>query len=406
MSQYTITATPSGKAKENEQSRNVNDLFEYNSDKYQTISTITRTNGTWCKCGGSSRTATYTITMQLIANGVVLASSDSVSVKVYGTGPKESDIVTTTISLTEDQSTAAIAAWKTGTLEINWVLGTSSSGYIPYFRDGQYDDMITISGADTPPTDYAPVLDKFEVMRSTDGTTELPTAEYVYASIKAAMNNTAGLSDSKGAYLKLYYAQNTTPDISTADSITIASGTAIQTYITSETQVKLSNTFSNGSDWYFTLVFIAGGETSNYKYANVSRAEVPIHIAASNNGVAIGGYSDATNTDKRIDLYWKVYAHAGIEGTISIQGGITDSVSIKQNYAEVTVTFPTAFDAGVTPVVMVCLDKAAQDSDRYIALLSAMVVNGSVTNTGFKVRLCSNSSNTYSVAARWLAFAV
>lgn len=179
-------------------------------------------------------------------------------------------------------------------------------------------------------------------------------------------------------------------------TVTISASSALLNGYTFETKYSYKITFSVG-DSYNTY------QTS----VDIGRSFANVHMSgAANGGICFGGFSTSTDDNPKFECYYPAYFYGGIQGSGGMQGGITDSVSIKQNYAEVTVTFPTAFDAGVTPVVMVCLDKAAQDSDRYIALLSAMVVNGSVTNTGFKVRLCSNSSNTYSVAARWLAFAV
>lgn len=408
MAEYTISATPSGTSKKNAQSRNINEILPYDATKYKTVTSISRTDGVWCSSGGKSQSAIVTVTAQLVIDGTVWMTADPVTCKCYGTGPSADNYATTTFSgFTVAQSNELIAAWSAGTLVITWNLTDNKSAYEADFRSGQYDDTITITGQDVPPTNYKPVISKFEIMRSDDGASADTSAETVWATIKLGMTDTTCATDKRKLYL--YYGTSTTMGTNYLDL-----SSKIATLLSSEGSFRLNGTYSPGSDWYMWLVFIADEETSGYVARSVAKTAVPLHISKYNNGVGIGGYSsvsDETMKDEhRVDVHWPLYAHdkiyalGGVNG--GMQGGITDSVSIKQNYAEVTVTFPTAFDTGVTPVVMVCLDKAAETTDRYIALLSAMVVNGSVTNTGFKVRLCSNSSNTYSVAARWLAFAV
>ncbi len=405
MAEYTISATPSGTSKKNAQSRNINEILPYDATKYKTVSSITRTNGVWCSSGGQSQSAVVTVTAQLLIGDTVYMTADPVTCKCYGTGPSADNYATTTFTIsTVAGSNAIIAAWAAGTLTIKWNLEDNKSGYDAYFRDGQYDDTITIVGEDVPPTNYKPVISSFSAMRSDNGTEVKTSADTIWIKVKLGLTDTSCAADKRKLYL--YY--GTTASVGTS-YLDLSSNIAAM--LSGEVSMQLSGTYSAGSDWYLYLVFIADEETSGYKSASVPKTNVPLHINKYNCGVGIGGYSASqSSTDYRVDVQWPLYAHepiyalAGING--GIQGGITSSVSIKQNYKEVSVTFPTAFDSGVTPMVLVCMDKAAQNTDRYVALLSAMVVNGSVTNTGFKVRLCSNSSNTYSVAARWIAFAI
>lgn len=242
---------------------------------------------------------------------------------------------------------------------------------------------------------YLPTIsDTFAVNRKNDESTECWTTLQVgYAD---------GLTDVQKARMtcKAYYdgTEITLPDSITQD-VLVAGIT--------ENYDFLSNQPVDIADDHVIKVVFGDQYEQAEDSCTVMRCFANLHLSGlRTGGVCVGGFSSATKNNPKFECYYPAYFYGGIQGSGGMQGGITESVSIKQNYAEVTVTFPTAFDTGVTPVVMVCLDKAAQDSDRYIALLSAMVVNGSVTNTGFKVRLCSNSSNAYSVAARWLAFAV
>lgn len=245
---------------------------------------------------------------------------------------------------------------------------------------------------------YNPTIsDTFEVERKTsDGDEKTKcwtTLQVGYAD---------GLSDEQKARMtcKAYYdgTEITLPDSITQDVLVAG--------ITENYDFLSNQPVGADTDHVIKVVFGDEYEQAEDTYT-VMRLFANLHLSGLHTGgVCVGGFSSATKNNPKFECYYPAYFYGGIQGSGGMQGGITESVSIKQNYAEITVTFPTAFDTGVTPVVMVCLDKAAQDSDRYIALLSAMVVNGSVTNTGFKVRLCSNSSNAYSVAARWLAFAV
>lgn len=274
---------------------------------------------------------------------------------------------------------------------------TSSEAYNDEFEDlyGSNHKYFAIIDKHYLPT----ISDTFAVNRKNDESTECWTTLQVgYAD---------GLTDVQKARMtcKAYYDGT---EITLPDSITQG---VLVAGIT-ENYDFLSNQPVDIADDHIIKVVFGDQYEQAEDSRTVMRCFANLHLSGyRTGGVCVGGFCDDEkdsdgNHIAKFECYYPAYFYGGIQGSGGMQGGITESVSIKQNYAEVTVTFPTAFDTGVTPVVMVCLDKAAQDSDRYMALLSAMVVNGSVTNTGFKVRLCSNSSNAYSVAARWLAFAV
>lgn len=325
MAQYTISAQPSGSSQANAQSRMINSILPYTAGTYKTISYVSRRNGVWCSAGGTSQSVTMEVYAQLLSGETVIKTSNFATCKSYGSGPSSDNYATTEFTdWTSAESSAAIAAWGAGTLELKWFVSiksyTSSGHGSPSFRDGQYDDVITIQGQDVPPTNYAPSITGARLWRTLDGSdTVTPTAEALRMKLRLSMNDTSGLT--AGAALKLYYAQNAAPTVGASEYVDLSA--YIQSCLDAETSISVSGTFSAGADWYFTLVFTAGDEVSSPWYGNVPRAQAPIHIGERNNGVAIGGYSPATANDKRFDVFWPGYMHERVHfmGGVSGFGG-------------------------------------------------------------------------------------
>ena len=325
MAQYTISAQPSGSSKKNAQSRMINSILPYTVGTYKTISYMSRRNGVWCSAGGTSQSVTMEVYAQLRSGETVIKTSNFATCKSYGSGPSSDNYATTEFTnWTSAESGAAIAAWEAGTLELKWFVSiksyTSSGHGSPSFRDGQYDDVITIQGQDVPPTNYAPSITGARLWRTLDGSdTVTPTAEALRMKLRLGMNDTSGLT--AGAALKLYYAQNAAPTVGASEYVDLSA--YIQSCIEAETAIAISGTFSAGADWYFTLVFTAGDEVSSPWYGNAPRAQAPIHIGERNNGVAIGGYSPATASDRRFDVFWPGYMHERVHfmGGVSGFGG-------------------------------------------------------------------------------------
>ena len=325
MAQYTISAQPGGSSQANAQSRMINSILPYTAGTYKTINYMSRRNGVWCSAGGTSQSVTMEVYAQLLSGETVIKTSNFATCKSYGSGPSSDNYATTEFTdWTSAESSAAIAAWEAGTLELKWFVSiksyTSSGHGSPSFRDGQYDDVITIQGQDVPPTNYAPSITSAKLWRTLDGSdTVTPTAEALRMKLRLGMNDTSGLT--AGAALKLYYAQNAAPVVGASEYVDLSA--YIQSCLDAETAIAISDTFSAGADWYFTLVFTAGDEVSSPWYGNVPRAQAPIHIGERNNGVAIGGYSPATANDKRFDVFWPGYMHEKVHfmGGVSGFGG-------------------------------------------------------------------------------------
>lgn len=329
MSDYSISINAAGSSKDNERDRDINALFPYSGGSYRTISKLTRRDGIWCSCGGESQSVTMAVYDQLLDGETLIKTSDTVSCKCYGKGPNQdssgkktdANYAETTFSeWSQAESNAAVKAWAAGTLIIRRFVSitkyTSSGHGSPRFRDGYYTDDISIQGSTVPFTNYAPKIALFDVFRSDDGKTENPESTSVYAKIKLAMTDTAGLSDSPK--LRAYYAQDADPgtgssyvDIASAFSLTAAN-------MGVEKTVKISGTWSNGADYYFLLYFSAGEEVADGKLDAAPRATVPLYISETNNGVAVGQYSTATASDAKFESRWHAYFYNGI----TVEGGV------------------------------------------------------------------------------------
>lgn len=320
-----LSMNVAGSSKNNERSRNINSFFPY-SNTYKTISSITRTGGIWCNCGGSAQSVTLSVYDQMLNNDVLIKTSNTVTCKCYGTGPSNDNYATTTFSnWTQVESNAAIAAWSSGTLIIKRFVSiksyTSSGHGSPDFRDGYYTDTITINYGTTPFTNYKPVITTFDVFRSSNGTDEDVESESVYATIRLDMTNTTGLSDSP--VLKVYYAEGEDPT-TTSSSLNIASlfGITSSANIGRKKTIKLSKpsgSWDNGKDYYFLLYFSAGDEVADPHLDAAMRASVPLSIHENNCGVAIGQHSTAEEYDPKFESNWKFYPYKGIA---AVDGGV------------------------------------------------------------------------------------
>lgn len=415
MSTYNLSIVASGSNQDNAASRDLDVLFPFVADTYRTVSQITRVNGIWCSCGGTSQSVTLEGYDQLIdaSTGTIIKTSANGICKCKGTGPSDENLMTTVFTFTDDavgqmESNAVIAAWAAGNLRITrtvWIKSYSSSGHgDPTFRDGYYDDVITIVGSTQPFTEYLPEILAFTVYRSADGVTATQLSEKVYAKIQITMNDTTGLTDSP--QLAIQYAMQ--PEFADATTITLGTTQAtITPYFTMQT-VLLGETFSVGSHYYFRLGFTAGQEAAANAVASVGMSYTPIHIPGNNRGLAMGMYSNAQDGDERCEINFPIFAYKGFADVngesfltqIGIQSGVTEQTTVSSNsYKDVEVTFPNAY-ADAEPMVMVCF--ASGSTAGYFGRVGVSVVSRS--QTGCTVRIFNGDSSNRSPRVNWMAF--
>lgn len=316
MATYSISAKPSGSSKDNNASRNIASIFSYDSNTHKTISYLKRKNGVWCSCGGTSQNVVLRGYDQLIntSTGTVIKTSSTEECKVRGTGPSSDNYMTTIFSSwTEAESNAAVAAWAAGTLQIKRTVSvksySSSNHGSPTFRDGYYDDVITIEGSTVPFTNYEPTIVSLAIMRSDDGVTEEQLSTSLYASIKIDMLDKNGLNDNPKLYL-----QHSTDSYFQENVTTVTLGTtksAIEPYFNQQS-IKLAGTFDISKNYYFRLIFSAGEEIAEPWLTTVGMAYVPFHIPENNSGIAFGMYSTSNTYDQRLESDYAAYFYKGI----------------------------------------------------------------------------------------------
>ena len=415
MATYTITATTSGSNKDNDAQRSISTVFPYDAAQYRTISEITRRDGIWCSCGGSSQSVTLSGYDQLInsSTGAVIKTSDTGTCRCKGTGPAADNYMTCTFSnWTQAESNAAVAAWAAGTLTIKRTVSitayTSSNHGAPAFRDGQYDDTITITGSTAPFTNYRPQIETFRCFRSEDGVTESQLSTTVYTTIKLAMNDTSGLNDSP----KLVLEYSTRADFSAdVTSITVATSASIFQYYLDGYTISVRGDFSVGSNYYFRLTFSAGEESVQVSGVSVSMSYTPLHIPQNNAGIALGMYSNSTEDDSRCEINYPLYLYRGVRriptemlqdslAALGVQCGSTETVSCaSSSTASFTLTFSPRFLA--PPKLIVSLGSSLQT---YRAgQISAYIVPDMLTEYGCTVVVSNYSGSASSVCAHWIA---
>lgn len=406
MAEYSIYIDAAGSKKDNEQVRNINALFPYDSTKYRTISSLTRRDGIWCSAGGNSQSVDMEVYDQLLDGNTVIKTSNTATCKTYGRGPNltssgsstnENYATTTFSNWTQKESNAAVAAWQAGTLAIKrfvTITDYTSPGHgSPVFRDGYYSDEITIKGQDMPFTNYGPSISVFDVFRSDDGETENPESTTVYARIKLSMLDSKGLSDNPK--LLVYYEKEKNPTTASQfKNIKDNFGLALNT----EKTIRLPDTWSNGASWRFMLYFSAGEEVAPAATDSASRARVPLFISDTNNGVAIGQYSTATESQSKFESRWTGYFYNGIA---NIQAGNTNGEAVAaKSYTDVAITFARPFASAPNVVV----GFSTQTSGYKMGGLSCSARD--VTDTGFTIRVFNSTDEDRTPSEQWIAVGV
>lgn len=354
---------------------------------------------------------------QLITGSTVIKTSDTVECKCYGSGPSNDNYAQTTFSnWTQGESNAATAAWAAGTLMIRRFVTikayTSSKHGSPVFRDGYYSDVIAIQGSTVPFTQYRPEIIKFDIFRSDDGVNENLESTSVYAKIRLAMNDSAGLADSPK--LRVYYAQDRDPD-PTSSYLDIGSAFGLTAgNLNTDRVVKLSGTWSNGEDYYFKLYFSAGYEAAESKPDMAQRMAIPIYISENNSGVSIGQYSTAKKGEPKFESRWPAYLYGGIaqigdgsQNVFEVMGVQAGSVEGSASTSGKTVDYDVVFDKpyAAAPVVVIGMQLGGNLAASYYAgRLSCALI--SVSATGFKVRTYNYtaSGDAVNIGFTWAAF--
>lgn len=149
-------------------------------------------------------------------------------------------------------------------------------------------------------------INRFRAFRSSNGQTENPAAQSVYAEIYLEMDNPG---DASRIYLYLKYSTVGFDD-PTANGHAISPMTSAD--LSTVKIIELGD-YSTANSWYFTLECYGGSEESAEAYSCVSRASPPISIPSNRKGIAFGMHSTATATQSKLESVHPAYLYGGVE---------------------------------------------------------------------------------------------
>lgn len=155
---------------------------------------------------------------------------------------------------------------------------------------------------------YLPTIAEFSMERASNGIAN-DEGENLLTSLRLSIADGADASDMR---LKLYYAQDSVPTTASAcidlsDHIpALLSGAANSASL-------IPDSFSNGSDWNFMLVFGDDYETTAARFS-ISRSFANVHMSGcKTGGICFGGFSSAAEGEPKLESYYPIYPYGGIE---------------------------------------------------------------------------------------------
>ena len=180
------------------------------------------------------------------------------------------------------------------------------------FADGtNFDNIPGLCGS---AGEYLTLLSKRDNPRVTLDIWREPDDEAV--TVAATIRITSDVEDSvflqRGYTAQLYYSDAHNPP-TTGDSVAVLNATIADMLggIVGSTEA-VGTTFSNGANWYFTLVISNGHETSS-AMTSIPRAFANVHLSGQRTGgVAFGKFSAATADNPIFECMYPAYFYGGI----------------------------------------------------------------------------------------------
>ena len=118
-------------------------------------------------------------------------------------------------------------------------------------------------------------------------------------------------ADVSGMACRLYYASGAAPTTASSYVDLTASIAALLAGVTDDVSL-VTQTFSNGNDWYFLLWFGDAYESASAS-ASVSRAFANLHLSgASTGGAAFGRFSSSTEGNPKLESEYPAHFYGGI----------------------------------------------------------------------------------------------
>lgn len=163
---------------------------------------------------------------------------------------------------------------------------------------------------------YHPWIDDFKLERCTDGIAN-DEGENLLSSLRLAIADTAGVPFMG---LRLYYAD---AGLATTDSPYIDLTEKIPDLLAGVTDSAdlIRETFSNGSNWDFLLMFGDQYESITAKYT-LARAFANLHLSGEvTGGACFGGFSTSTLGNPKLESHYPGFFYAGIHGVTNYSDG-------------------------------------------------------------------------------------
>lgn len=174
---------------------------------------------------------------------------------------------------------------------------------------------------------YLPTIAEFSMERASGGIAN-DEGENLLTTLRLSIADGADAGDMR---LKLYYAQDAVPTTASSCVDLTDHISSLLTGVTNSASLIL-NTFSNGSDWNFMLVFGDNYETTTARFS-ISRSFANVHMSGcKTGGICCGGFSSATEGNPKFESYYPIFAYGGIEPIETIYPSVNSGVSTPGDY--------------------------------------------------------------------------
>lgn len=174
---------------------------------------------------------------------------------------------------------------------------------------------------------YLPTIAEFSMERASNGVAN-DEGENLLTTLRLSVADDADASDMQ---LKLYYAQSEVPTTASPCIDLTEHISSLLAGIENSTAL-VPNTFSNGSDWNFMLVFGDDYETTTARFS-LSRSFANVHMSGcKTGGICCGGFSTSEEGNPKFESYYPIYPYGGIEPIETIYPSVNSGVSTPGDY--------------------------------------------------------------------------
>lgn len=149
-------------------------------------------------------------------------------------------------------------------------------------------------------------IERFEVFRSSNGSTEDLASSSVYARIRLSMSDTTNIGT---ATITVYYSASGFP--TTADETCYQSVITVSDLNTTKI-IHLGSFFGAATKFYFSLGFRTYYDPPVYSVDMVTGTKVPIVVPKHKNGIAFGMYPNSTPVYPMFETIFPAYLYGGI----------------------------------------------------------------------------------------------